>query len=391
MQKNGKIVLNFFPRGMGAHMSSMTPYLFFLFWLFGFGFLWRIPYLKNDESLAMGSSKISILVPARNEERTLVKLLTSLKHQTLKPFEIIVIDDQSEDATAEVARREGCTVMISKDLPAGWAGKPWACWQGANQATGDIFLFLDADTFLEPDGLSRIVSTYLRKGGLLSIQPFHRMKRNYERLSAVFNIIAMAGMNAFTLLGSKLKPTGAFGPCMVCSREDYFLVGGHEKARGEVLESLAIGKEFLKASREVRCYGGKGSILFRMYPDGLQSLVEGFSKGFGTGANATSVASLLMIVCWVFGGVGVTRHLIQSAILGNPMDLLGWTVLDILYIFQIHWMLFRIGNFGFSTALLFQIPLLFFVIVFAYSILRIFLVQKVRWKGRDIKPVKGRN
>jgi hypothetical protein len=52
-------------------------------------------------------------------------------------------------------------------------------------------------------------------------------------------------------------------------------------------------------------------------------------------------------------------------------------------------MLFRIGNFGFSTALLFQIPLLFFVIVFAYSILRIFLVGKVRWKGRDIKPVKG--
>ena len=135
---------------------------------------------------------------------------------------------------------------------------------------------------------------------------------------------------------------------------------------------------------------GKGPVSFRMYPDGLRSLVEGFSKGFGTGANATSVVSLLMIVGWVSGGISVTRHLVESAILGSPMDLLGWLVLDVLYILQIQWMLFRIGNFGFSTALLFQIPLIFFVIVFAYSILRIFST-KVRWKGRDVKPAKGRN
>lgn len=372
-------------------MIPIKLYLLFLFWFLGFIFLWKIPGLKKGNKLNSFSYKISIIIPARNEEGILGQLLHSIAHQTLKPHEIIVIDDQSEDATAEVARREGCIVMTSKNLPEGWAGKPWACWQGAQMATGDIFLFLDADTFLEPEGLSKIVSTYLEKGGLLSIQPFHKMKRRYERLSAIFNIITMAGMNAFTPLGPKLKPIGAFGPCMICSRKDYFIVGGHEKARGEVLESLAIGREFLKTNQKVHCYGGKETISFRMYPDGLRSLVEGFSKGFGTGANAMSVVSLLMIVGWVFGGVGVTRQLVQSAILGNPVDFLGWFVLDVLYIFQIHWMLFRIGNFGFSTALLFQIPLIFFVIVFTYSILRIFLVRKVRWKGRDVKTAKGEN
>jgi 4,4'-diaponeurosporenoate glycosyltransferase len=347
--------------------------------------------LKKGNKLNSVSYKISIIIPARNEERTLGQLLHSIEQQKLKPHEIIVMDDQSEDATAEIARRAGCIVMTSKDLPDGWTGKPWACWQGAQKATGDIFLFLDADTFLETDGLSKILSTYLEKRGLLSIQPFHKMKRRYERLSAIFNIITMAGMNAFTPLGPKLKPIGAFGPCMICSRKDYFTVGGHEKARGEVLESLAIGREFLKANRKVNCFGGKETISFRMYSDGLRSLVEGFSKGFGTGANAMSVVSLLMMVGWVFGGVSVTRHLVQSAILGNPMELLGWLVLDVLYIFQIHWMLFRIGNFGLSTALLFQIPLIFFVIVFVYSILRIFLVRKVRWKGRDVKTAKEKN
>jgi len=347
--------------------------------------------LKRGSKLKGPSYKVSILVPARNEERILGQLLDSIEQQTLKPHEVIVIDDQSEDATAEVARRAGCIVMTSKDLPEGWTGKPWACWQGAQMATGDIFIFLDADTFWEPEGLSKIVSTYLEKGGLLSIQPFHEMKRRYERLSAIFNIITMAGMNAFTPFGPKLKPIGAFGPCMICSRKDYFMVGGHEKARGEVLESLAIGREFLKANQKVHCYGGKETISFRMYPDGLRSLVEGFGKGFGTGASAMSVASLLMMVAWVFGGVSVTRHLIQSAILGDPIELLVCLALNVLYIFQIQWMLFRIGNFGFLTALLFQIPLIFFVIVFAYSILRIFLVRKVRWKGRDVRTAKGKD
>jgi 4,4'-diaponeurosporenoate glycosyltransferase len=168
-------------------------------------------------------------------------------------------------------------------------------------------------------------------------------------------------------------------------------VGGHGKARGEVLESLAIGKEFLKAKWEVHSYGGKGTISFRMYPGGIRSLIEGFSKGFGTGANAMSVVSLIMLVGWVFGGISVTRHLVESAILGNMTDLLGWIVLDLLYILQIYWMFFRIGNFGFSTALLFQIPLIFFVLVFAYSILRIFFVRKVRWKGRDVKTARGKD
>jgi len=372
-------------------MIPIKLYLLFFFWLLGFIFLWKIPLLKKGNRLHGLSSKISIIVPARNEEETLGQLLHSIEQQYFKPHEIIVIDDQSEDATAEIAKKAGGIVLRSKDLPEGWTGKPWACWQGAQKATGDIFLFLDADTFLEPEGLSKIVSTYLEKGGLLSIQPFHKMKRRYERLSAIFNIIAMAGMNAFTPLGSRLKPMGAFGPCMICSREDYFIVGGHEKARGEVLESLAIGKEFLKANREVHCYGGKETISFRMYPGGLRSLIEGFGKGFGTGANAMSVVSLFMIVGWVFGGVGVTRQLVQSAILGDLSGLFGWFVLDVLYIFQIHWMLFRIGNFGFSTALLFQVPLIFFVIVFAYSILRIFLVRKVRWKGRDVKTVRWKD
>ncbi len=289
-------------------MNTIIPFVLFFFWLLGFVFLWRIPNPRNSGNPNSASSEVSIIIPARNEEQNLAILIHSLKHQTLKPLEVIVMDDHSEDRTAAIAGEGDCVVLRSEDLPESWAGKPWACWQGANIARGDILLFLDADTFLEPDGLSRILYEYQEKRGLLSIQPFHQMKKAYERLSAFFNIVAMGGMRSFTLMGDKLQPLGAFGPCMVCSREDYFAVGGHshEKVRGEILESLALGKVFLRANRSVHCYGGKGSISFRMYPAGLASLIEGFSKGFGTGANAMSLGSLLMMVCWIFGCCSVS-------------------------------------------------------------------------------------
>ncbi|HYQ59443.1 MAG TPA: hypothetical protein VEP29_00225, partial [Desulfatiglandales bacterium] len=238
-----------------------------------------------------------------------------------------------------------------------------------------------------------ILHEYREKGGLLSIQPFHQMKKAYEKLSAFFNIVTMGGMRAFTLMGDKLQPLGAFGPCMVCSRKDYFAVGGHshEKVRGEILESLALGKVFLRAKGNVHCYGGKGAISFRMYPAGLPSLIEGFSKGFGTGASAMSLGSLLMMVCWIFGCCSVSRHLIQALLLGDMTELSWSALLDALYVLQIHWMLLRIGNFGFLPALLFQVPLVFFVFLFVLSLFRIFFLRKVPWKGRNVNTRKEKS
>ena len=199
----------------------MPWYLNLLFWLSGFLVLWRIPFLTKRNGARFSTMDVSVIIPARNEESSLVRLLGSLEHQMDRAGEIIVVDDQSEDATAEISRRLGATVITSEDLPDGWVGKPWACWQGANQARGTILVFLDADTFLEPEGLAKIVSTFEGEG-LLSIQPFHRMERLYERLSAISNIIVMASMKAFTILGSKTQPLGAFGPCIVCSKDTYF-------------------------------------------------------------------------------------------------------------------------------------------------------------------------
>ena len=113
-------------------------------------------------------------------------------------------------------------------------------------------------------------------------------------------------------------------------------------------------------------------------------MVEGFTKSFGIGAVSISPGILFMIVCWVFGGVSLTRHLIQTLFWGNLVDIIPWVVLDLLYAAQIHWMLVRIGNFGILTAFLFQLPLLFFVLVFGFSMLKTHVFRNVQWKGRMV-------
>jgi len=121
-----------------------------------------------------------------------------------------------------------------------------------------------------------------------------------------------------------------------------------------------------------------------MYPKGIRELINGWSKGFAMGAAKTSIPLLILIVAWISGSIGTTRSLIEIIVTTNNIQIALYGSLYILYVAQIYWMLVRIGNFKFYTALLYPIPMAFFVVVFTYSFVRIFLVKSVKWKGREI-------
>ncbi len=364
-----------------------------VFWSFGFLLLWRIPLPRSTGRLSVRAPTVSVIIPARNEARNIAGVIASLAEQEPRCAEIIVVDDHSTDDTGQIAGEAKATVVtLTDEIPATWQGKPWACWQGASHARGEVLLFLDADTRVEPGGLARIIDTYLQWGGLVSIQPYHHMERLYERLAAFFNVVGMAGINAFTILGHRLRPIGGFGPCNVCSRQDYLEVGGHVRAKGAILESLPLGQAFLSSGRPVHCLGGRGTLSHRMYPGGLRSLVEGFGKGFALGAQAMPLLGLLITICWICGGMDATRHLLRSGWNWSGQASLGWLVVYLLYGLQLHWMLRRIGTFGWSTAFLFPVPLVFFVLVFSWSLVATFVLKRVNWKGRRIEmPASRRN
>lgn len=355
-----------------------------VFWFLGFLVLFRIPRCKGSSGEVKSYPSISVIVPARNEERSLPILLSSLREEVRPPDEIIVVVSPSEDKTMEIAERNNVKVIQSEPLPEGWIGKPWACYQGAQAAKGDILVFLDADTRLERNGLKSILDTHFTKGGVISVQPFHITKKLYEQLSAFFNIIMMGAMGTCTVFGNLIKPLGLFGPCIVLEREYYLKFGGHEEVKGEVVEDLAIGNRIKKQKIPIHCYGGKNTISFRMYPNGIKELIDGWSKGFATGAVKTYIPILIAIIAWVGGGISATIYSIEAIFSMNTTLILVCTSAYLGFVIQIYWMLFRIGTFKFYTALFYPIYLLFFLLIFLYSIFIIFIRKTVKWKGATI-------
>ncbi|MBN2051258.1 MAG: glycosyltransferase family 2 protein, partial [Spirochaetales bacterium] len=199
--------------------------LFFIsslvYWVFGWFLIPKLRYCRRSTKGPKPSGKtVSLIIPARNEEARLTPLLDSLNAEgAFEKHEVILADDGSTDGTAALASSYGCRVLAVTDKPPVALGKSWACAAGAAGATGEYLVFLDADVVFLPGGLEAVLESY--SGGLLSVQPYHRFKRFYESFSAYFNLMAVAGVNSFSLHSKELSSQGAFGPCMVCRKDDY--------------------------------------------------------------------------------------------------------------------------------------------------------------------------
>lgn len=356
--------------------------------LSGYFMLWCLPTIKKEEHQFIEFPTVSIIIPARNEEKRIVPLLLSLAKQHAKPYEIIVVDDDSTDKTAEVAQMHGAKIIHVTKEEQDTLGKSMACWLGTQQATGEWFLFLDADTtFKNADSLAILLATYQKLGGrgLLSVQPYHIAKRFYENLSVVFNVVIMAGMNVFTPLGERLPGAGAFGPCILCNREDYLLSGGHEAIKESLMDDLAIGKAFQKNDLPVYCYSGRDEVQFRMYPEGLSQLVEGWTKSFAIGSTDTHPLVLGAVILWISGGfltVGLIGYGLYSNLLFSTIIGIGLTLL---YFLQFYWLARKAGNFPWWVLSFYSILELFFILLFLWSLFRVNVLRTVIWRGRKLK------
>ncbi len=334
-------------------------------WAAGWVVFSRIRKCPGSAGKSVPSDKLSVMIPARNEEQNLPMLLRSLAAQCIRPREIIVVNDASTDRTAEVAQQLGARVVNSQPLPEGWRGKTWACHQGAQAATGELLLFLDADTWFEPEGLARVLADY--DGGAFSVGPFHAVRHAYEDLSLFFNFNMTIGTS----------PGGLFGQMLLVDRESYRRVGGHEAVKGRTLENCFLALQFLAAGIPARSVTGRGVISFRMYPKGLRELIVGWTKGFASGAGQTPRGVLLLVVAWMIG--------LMLALLGWLMtgDALRWGAAYLLCAAQVRWFSRQIGAFHWFSALLYPVPLIFFFAVFARSAMR--SGKTVAWKGREIR------
>jgi chlorobactene glucosyltransferase len=356
----------------------------------------RVPRrLPPASSWADGSAPpVSIIVPARNEEGNIGALLKSLSETQYPDFEIIIVDDESQDGTGEEVRQSAkgearaLRLIHGQPPPSGWFGKPWACHQGAVEATGDILLFTDADTVHHPELLSQTVQGLLsEEADVLTVLGRQIMGSFWERLlqPQFFALLSFR----FPRAGSPKKPERwrdaiANGQYLLFHREVYDALGGHGAVKGEVVEDMRLAQLLVQGGQRLVVMEGPG-LRTRMY-DSLGGLVEGWSKNVTTGALQAVPKWLLHLILPLSFLVGFTLWLFPTLVLswalvthtgGLPLAfgaiITGFGVL--------FWSFFT-GFMGANPLYGFLFPLgsLASAYIFLLSWVR---GSRIRWKGRE--------
>lgn len=326
---------------------------------------------------------LSVIIPARNEEKNLTLLLGDLMKQTTKVDQIIVIDDGSTDQTAKVAESFGVTLLQVVDKPHGWIGKSFACQTGADYSDNDVLLFLDADVRLKPDSLQKVYATFLNTGTVISVQPFHAVRKWYEQLCLFFNVISVGalGINQNNEVN---KTSGLFGPLILIPKKVYKKIGGHASIKASILDDMSLGEELDKANIAYTCFVGGDTIAYRMYRDGLRALSEGFIKNFAAGAMKTSFVSFLLVFIWISSLFRAPIGIATSIINQNGVALYFYFLFYVLLVIQLLWISKQIGSFKKIVIIFYPICLLFFFILLLYSFYIKLFKRPVKWKGRTI-------
>jgi 4,4'-diaponeurosporenoate glycosyltransferase len=320
-------------------------------------------------------------VPARDEEGNVATLLAGLRRQTVPPVETIVVDDGSTDRTARVAVDGGARVVVADPVPEGWAGKVSAIRHGVAEASGDFVVLLDADVDPGRDLLARLGATLTDGGGLVSVQPYHRVVHWWERASAFFNLVAVMGSGLASPKWPKRPSIAtAFGPVMICRRAPLLERIAHRSVRGSVLDDVALARRFAAAGEPVRAFAGRGVVEFRMYHRPA-ALVDGWTKNFASGAATVPPVRLALIVLWI------------AACLTSGVWVFGGDLAAIAtyvaFAVQCFVQLRQVGSFGIVAAALYPLLAVVFVTVFAVSLV-LTVRGEVRWKGRRMR-LRGRD
>jgi len=267
--------------------------------------------------------RVSVLVPARDEEHTIGQCVRSLLAQDYPDFEVIVLDDDSEDRTAEVLSEiesGRLRVLPGQPLPEGWTGKSWACSQLAEAAGGELLFFADADTVREPDTLCQSVAALESlRADFISAIPRNEVRTLGEQLTVPFiiwSVMAILPLAVAYLLPRSGAFSAAHGKFMLFRREAYEEVGGHSEVRAEAAEDLALCRLVRVAGLKWRLLDATECVSTRMY-HGFKEALQGFSKNYFALFDY-SVLAASFVWCWI---LVITWHpLITATVLGLHHD-----------------------------------------------------------------------
>jgi len=238
--------------------------------------------------------ELSVIIPARNEERSLPTCLASLLIQSEPGFllgqqwELIIVNDDSTDRTREIAAESASNHVgvILLDAPAldlsnrgGFTGKSNACWTGAQAARGRHFLFTDADTLHEIDDLSRSLREAERhKAALLSYSPRQIVTGFWQHAVMPLVFSELASVYPSKEVNDPVRSLAAAnGQFLLIDRDAYFAVGGHRAVGRDILEDVALASNVKRSRRTIRFRYAPEAVSARMYRT-TSEMIEGWTK-----------------------------------------------------------------------------------------------------------------
>ena len=322
---------------------------------------WLLPFLAlprltgrtpnlSDAPLASGEL-VSVIVPARNEATTIRTLLSSLLATRYSPVEIVVVDDRSSDDTATLVNTISdprLRLLRGEELPQGWYGKPWACYQGFRAAQGSLLLFTDADTHHHPELLGRAVGALSYEGaGLVTVSPLQRCVTFWERvvMPQIWFLLALRYHPPVVNRARQERDVIANGQFILTTREAYESVGTHKVVSHEVAEDLALAQAYLRRGFKLHFAFAERLMETRMYQN-LAQLIEGWSKNIYLGGRRSFpgqpllqalvplmligamlfwLAPPIMLLCSIF--IVELRELAGAAIMASVASTLFWMLM----------------------------------------------------------------
>lgn len=296
--------------------------------------LTNITFLDLERAPSVG-----VIIPARNESKNIEECLASLTKSRYPNFEIIVVDDRSEDGTAELARTvppgnaKRLVVIDGEALPEGWLGKPWACQQGARATSAELLVFADADTTHGDRLLSRSITELQNEDtDLLNVLGFQVMESFWERLVQPQIFLAVVFRHPDlerSARSSQWQDGVANGQFMLIPRTSYEAIGGHESVRDRVLEDLALAQTVKRHGRTFVIRMAMDDLTTRMYHS-LGGLIAGWSRliQMGSTQGQPLVSSFGVVAVATFCFWIVPPLMLLSALLGfGGETLLIWSAL----------------------------------------------------------------
>lgn len=357
----------------------------------------RLRRPSKKSRLPENAPLISVLIPARNEEANIEACLNSLLQQDYPDFEVLVLDDNSEDSTAQITatiaeRDSRVRLLRGQPLPTDWAGKPFACHQLAEHASGEWFLFVDADTIHEAHMLRSTLRIAIDTGAaLLSGFPRQVAASLPQKIAIpVIYFVIISWLPLWWLQRkAKNRPSLAIGQFLLFPRERYLQIGGHESVKSRILEDVWLGAEIHRAGGRHMAIDLSPVVSSNMYRN-MGDMWEGFTKWM------YSVATLSTVLLVGLLTIGYLLYLAPFYYLWNTLHCSTtpsqWQLIILVQVFLILFMRWLV-DFYFKeppiSTLLHPLGFSYLMLAVIHGLYRQLAGKGVSWKERVYEHKSG--